>query len=175
MRLRIRLFLFIVKSIFIRKDKWQRDSLLHFCVLPSDCVVRYMGNDRYHAFMDCGRIDLLIRLVGWKVIIRKNLRPFVYTSHIMYRKPLEIFTPFRLRTRIIHRDNYYFWIEHAFEQNGQVMAMAITKNGLCNYKKMMATKTIAGFCRIDFSGSPENPVQETAINDTERFLRRIHW
>lgn len=173
MRLRIRLLLLIVKSLFTSRRSGE--SVLHFCVLPPDCVIKYMGNDRYHAFMDCGRLDLLFHLTGWSILLKKKYSPFVYTCHIMYRKPLRLFTRFTLRTRLAHIDGYYFWMEHIFEQDGQVMATGISKNGICQSNKLMTTHDVLKRFRGHLDLSSYEDIGKAAISQSEHFLRRIQW
>lgn len=176
MRLRLRILFIIIKSLFgIKRRGCPSESSLNFFVLPSDCVVKYMGNDRYHAFLDCGRIDLLLQLVGLKVVFKKKLSPFVYTCHIMYRKPLKVFTKFNLRTRLVNIDGYYFWMEHIFEQNGQVMAMALSKNGLCHSKKIVATNRLDELFVVKFDFSMYDDATTDPVRKAEQFLRRIQW
>lgn len=127
---------------FFRWHSFTGESVLHFRVMPWDCVIKLMGNDRYHAFMDIGRLDLLLRFGGWQFLLANKLQPFVYTAHIRYRYPLSLFRSFILRTRLIYVDGTSFWMEHIFECKGVTMATAISKNGLTCDNRIMPTRTI---------------------------------
>ncbi len=141
MRMYTRLAWLLLAALF-RWHGFTGQSVLRFRVMPWDCVIKLMGNDRYHAFMDIGRLDLLLRLGGWHLLLAKKLRPFVYTAHIRYRYPLPLFRSFILRTRLIYVDGTFFWMEHIFECKGVTMATAISKNGLTWGDRIIPTRTI---------------------------------
>ena len=132
MRLRIRFIFQIIRSFFSKKlapdDRGQ--SFLTFRVLPTDCVLKYMGNDRHHAFMDCGRIDLMLQYLKLSEVIRYKICPFVYTVDILYSEPIRLFSRFTLVSTLVDWDKHFFWIEHHFVQQGRVVATAISKNGI---------------------------------------------
>jgi len=89
-----------------------------------------MGNDRHHAFMDCGRLDLLLQYVRLSELIRYRISPFVYTVDILYNEPIQLFSKFTLISTLVDWDKNFFWIEHHFVQDGRVMVTAISKNGI---------------------------------------------
>ncbi|WP_431217166.1 acyl-CoA thioesterase [Puia sp. P3] len=132
----------MVLAALLRVHGFTGQSILHFTVMPWDCVIKLMGNDRYHAFMDMGRMDLLLRVGGWHVLVTKKLQPLVHTAHIRYRYPLSLFRPFILRTRLVYIDGTSFWMEHIFECRGVTMATAISKNVLASSDRVMPTRRI---------------------------------
>lgn len=110
------------KSILASKQ-----SVLSFRVMPWDCVLRHMGNDRYHCFMDLGRVDIAYRL-GLVTIIRiKNLQPQVAGCFVRHYRPLKHFDRFVLRTYIAHIDGVSVWLAHHFEKDGIIYCSAISK------------------------------------------------
>jgi len=147
MRLRLRILIVLIRSLFQRKlpPDEQRQSVLTFRVLPTDCVLKYMGNDRHHAFMDCGRIDLMLQYIRRSDILRHKINPFVYTVDILYYEPLRIFSRFVLITTLADWDKRFFWLEHLFVQDGKVVGVAISKNGLkCKNRIVPPTNILAG-------------------------------
>ncbi len=143
MRMYIRLLHVILAALLRNKNiNLTDESLLRFVVTPWDCVVKLAGNDRYHAFMDLGRIDLLIRLGGWHTLVSERLQPFVHTAHIRYRYPLRVFQGFVLKTRLVHTDSSFFVMEHVFQSGNTVMATAISKNGLTYKGRIVPTRDI---------------------------------
>ena len=126
MRLRFRLLKMILAAIFRKRNFDMSDeSVLHYIVMPWDCDIKLVSNDRYHAFMDLGRIDLIIRFGWWRIILKNKWEPFVKTADIRYRYPLRLFQRFTLRTRMMYWDKDYFWMEHSFERKGKTMATEI--------------------------------------------------
>jgi len=143
MRLYIRLLYVVLSALWRKKDRpFSGESVLAFTVMPWDCVVQYMGNDRYHAFMDLGRIDLMIRLGAWDSVIRNRLQPFVLSVHIRHQQRLRRFQKFVLRTRLVHTDSRFFLMEHIFQNGTQIMATALSKNGLTCHDRIVATGPI---------------------------------
>lgn len=129
MKLRFRLLCIMAAALFRQRDFEHGDtSSLQFILMPWDCGITRASNDRYLAFMDLGRIDIAIRLGWWKIMVKKRACPFVITVHIRYSSSLKIFQRFVLHTRIIYWDRQYIWMEHIFEQNGKMVATAISKN-----------------------------------------------
>lgn len=172
MRLYFRLFRIVLSALCSRHDfPFNGDSMLHFTVMPWDCVLTLVGNDRYHSFMDLGRIDLMIRLGAWNALISERLQPFVQTAHIRYRYPLRIFQPFKLRTRLVYTDSRYFWMEHVFQSRNKVMATAISKNVLISHNKIMPTAHILGRIQAKIFFYPDTRI--AVVNALESLLRSI--
>jgi len=139
--MRIR-FLFIwLKAILLKKPmSTSEQSVLSFRVMPWDCVLRYMGNDRYHCFMDLGRMDLAMRL-GWINILRKKrLEPQVTDCFVSYDRPLRLFDRFILRTYVIHIKGVSVWLAHYLEKDGTIHCSAISR---------LVAKSGGDFFRLD--------------------------
>jgi acyl-CoA thioesterase FadM len=156
------------KRIFNTTD----ESVIRFIVMPWDCVFKLVGNDRYHAFMDIGRIDLIMGF-GWgRIMWKKKWNPFVRNVDILYRYPLQRFQRFKLRTRMIYWDEQYFWMEHIFERKGQIFASAISKNSANSRKGVVRTREALRLLNRDLQ-RPTCPEKIQAINDAEELLKKI--
>jgi len=172
MRMYIRLLHIILVALSRKSDlPYDGESVLHFTVMPWDCVVQFMGNDRYHAFMDLGRVDLLMRLGAWEPIIRGRLQPFVANVHIRHRHRLAMLRRFTLRTRLIHADNRFYLMEHIFQSGEQIIATAISRNGLTRNGKIAPTDGILH----SFGYKRKTRGDETmgALRSVEKLLRGI--
>jgi acyl-CoA thioesterase FadM len=165
----------IVVAAFLRQRNLELDdtSILRFILMPWDCVLTRAGNDRYHAFMDLGRIDLAIRFGLWKIIVRNKWRPFVITVHIRYNASLKMFQRFVLRTRLIHWDSRYIWMEHIFERKGKTVATAISKNAAIGKKGMVSSSLISRLFHQELK-SAIGEDQIAVTNAMEGYLRNIH-
>jgi len=128
MRMRIRfLFVWLNALLRLKSVSTSKQSVLSFRVMPWDCVIRYMGNDRYLCFMDLGRMDLAYRL-GWVNILRKkNLQPHVVGCFARYYRPLRCFDRFVLRTYLVHTNGVSVWLAHYFEKNSVIYCSSISK------------------------------------------------
>src|SRR5438309_5167727 len=111
MRMRMRLFIAWMRAIWRRKPGASPDqSVLSFRVTPWNCVLRYMGNDRYHSFMDLGRLDLAFRS-GWiNTLYKRGWQPQVVSCFSTYHKPLRLFDHFVLRTYVVHVNGVSIWM-----------------------------------------------------------------
>src|ERR1700722_11991879 len=85
MRMYTRLLRVLLSHIF-RHEPFDGKSVLSFRIMPWDCVARQAGNDRYHAFMDLGRIDLLLNAGVWP----RYSHAFVCTDYIRHSHPLPL-------------------------------------------------------------------------------------
>lgn len=141
--------------------------------MPSDCVLFRVSNDRYHAFMDIGRIDLAIRCGWWKIIIQNKWSPYVITVHIRYRASLKMFQRFVLHTRVIHWDSRYIWMEHIFERKGKTVATAISKNAAIGKNGIVSSSLIFRLSALELI-PPIGEDQITLTNAMEGYLRNIH-
>jgi acyl-CoA thioesterase FadM len=172
MRMYGRLFTIILAALLRDKNMTlAEESILRFLISPWDCVVKLAGNDRYHAFMDLGRIDLMIRLGGWHTLLSERLQPFVHTAHIRYRYPLRMFQGFILKTRLAHTDSSFFVMEHIFQSGPTVMATAISKNGMTYKGRIVPTKDILG--HIEGSGLPYSEKNISVLQAVEKLLRGL--
>ena len=175
MRMYLRLLRVILCALLRRRNIYLSDpSILHFITMPRDCVVKFVGNDRYHAFMDLGRIDLMIRLGGWNALAVQRLQPFVLSAHIQYRHPLRLFLNFTLQTRLKHWDSRFFWLEHIFKCGNKTMATAISRNGFTLDNRILSTEAL--FQLLNGEKVPSlYPQKEIAIVlAIDHFLRILH-
>jgi acyl-CoA thioesterase FadM len=175
MRLRFRLCLIIMKAFCKRKGQDRgKQSSLRLRVMPWDCVWRLSGNDRYHAFMDLGRIDLAIQM-GWdKAILKNNWRPFVAAVHIWHSHPLKCFDPFVLHTRLLYCGKYAVWLEHIFESKGRKVATAISKNVAISGKTLVPVGTILPFFN-EYPADKGCLDNIDALQKAESVLRQVSW
>ena len=128
MRLRFRIWIIFLAALLRRKNlRITEDAKITLTVMPWDCVLRYVGNDRYHAFLDLARMDLAIRL-GWlKIMLPNRWHPQVISCHVRHRHPLHIFDRFVICTYIAEINSKHIWMGHRIERNGVVVSTAVSK------------------------------------------------
>jgi len=170
----LRLLRVVVCALLRRKNLYiSQPSVLHFTVMPWDCVVKLAGNDRYHAFMDLGRIDLMVRMGGWNALAIQGLKPFVMTAHIQYRHSLRMFQDFVLQTRLRHWDSKFFWMEHVFKCGNRTMATAISRNGFTLDDRLVSTEVIFEMLNGEKVASLYPPKNISLIRAIEALLRSL--
>src|SRR5262245_47864407 len=111
-------------------------SSLRLRVWPNDLdVLMHMNNGRYVTIMDLGRVDLMIRMGLWRVILRQRWTPVVGTAHVLFRRELGVFQRYRLDTRIAGWAGQLAVIEQIFviddgPRLGQIAAIGLVRAGL---------------------------------------------
>ena len=104
------------------------ESVVEFRVFPNDLDTNlHMNNGRYLTLMDLGRLDLLFRLGVVKEVRRRRWNPVVASLAIRYRRSLEPWQKYELRTRLLAWDDRWFFKEQSFTRGGELMARAIVK------------------------------------------------
>jgi len=127
MRLRLRLLLVFIASFFAKRLRLDDENVLDLRVLPNDVDVTLVSVERYLAFMDLGRINIILRAGMFRTLLARRWAPVVRIAAVRYRYPLGVLQQFRLRSRVIYWDDEWAWTEHVFERNGRVTCVGVTK------------------------------------------------
>jgi len=122
MRLRLRLLLLILFSLWRSPSKNLLESVLTLRVLPNDTDVSKMTYDRYLAVMDLGRADLMLRYGMLKTLFRKKWIPYATFASIRFRHSLAAFSRYLLKSSIIYWDEERFYLRYNFERRGRPVA-----------------------------------------------------
>jgi acyl-CoA thioesterase FadM len=104
------------------------ESVLRLTVLPTDLDLNgHLNNGRYLTLMDLGRVDLLLR-TGVVTAMRRNRWSGVVASvTVSFRRALNPFQRYELRTRLIGWDERWFFMEQRFTRGGHLCAYALVK------------------------------------------------
>ena len=121
--------LYVVFSSFRRPRLGPGDeSVLRFRVLPTDLDLNFhMNNGRFLTVMDLGRVDLLLRLGVVRAMRKMRWRGVVASVATRFRRPLDPFQRYELRTRLLCWDERWFFMEHRFTRRGELMAWGLVK------------------------------------------------
>lgn len=134
MNLYFRFFIVFMRALFKSRMATLDTSVLQFRVLPNDLDLnRHMNNGRYLSLMDLGRIDLMTRIGLFTLARKKGWLPVVGTVHMRYRRPLKLFQPFEMHTRIVYWDDKWVFIEQTIISRGKICALG-TVQGLIRAK-----------------------------------------
>ncbi|MCC3762244.1 thioesterase family protein [Glycomyces sp. TRM65418] len=99
-----------------------------FRVLPNDLdPLGHMTNGRYLTIMDIGRMDLMLRSGFWSKMKDQGWYPVVAGQTITYRKSLQPWQRYVLRTRVIGFDDRWGYIEQRFCVGSTVYAQAFVR------------------------------------------------
>lgn len=104
------------------------DSVITMRVWPGDLDQnRHLNNGRYLTMMDIGRFDLVSRTGLMTHLLKNRWYPVVTAATIRFRRPIDAFQSYQLRTRILAWDEEAFFIEQRFERDGNVHAVAVIR------------------------------------------------
>lgn len=102
-------------------------------VWPNDIDLNlHLNNARYLSIMDYGRTHLLARMRLLEHIVRSRWTPLVGAVWMTYRRPLPVFAPFTLESRLVCWDERWFYIEQTFTGREGLVAVGWVKGLLRN-------------------------------------------
>lgn len=123
MVLLIRFFITIFAARFRTRIAPLDESRVRFTVLPNDCDLNFHLNaGRYFSFMDIARIELLARMRVLRPVIKRGWRPIVGGGVVRYRRSIQPFERFAIRSRVLGWDEKWFYIEHILERGDGSLA-----------------------------------------------------
>lgn len=113
---------------FRSKTRFFEESEVGFRVWPSDLDTNmHMNNGVYLSIMDLARTDLVLRSGLMKVVKKNGWYPVVASQTIRYRRSLDPFRKFSVRTQLIGWDERFFFIQQKFMLGKEVAALALVK------------------------------------------------
>lgn len=143
MNLIVRLLYVVLASLRRARLGVLDESVTRFRVLPTDLDVNgHMNNGRYLTVMDLGRVDLFVRS-GLAGAMRRNRWSGVVASMaIRFRRPLDPFRRYELRSRVIGWDDRWFFLEQRFVRGNEAAAHAVVKVQLSSRGGRVAPQTV---------------------------------
>jgi acyl-CoA thioesterase FadM len=171
MSLRLRFVVYLVCALFRSRIDVLESSSIWLRVLPNDVDIRRLADDRYLAYMDLGRNDLLIRLG----LARKLAAaiPFVRLLSIRFRHPAKLMQRLELRTRIVCWTEAAVWIEQQFFLKNRSIALAYCEMDLRTATGGPTTsQLLAGLGRAGLT-SPETPPLVRALEEQGKVMQQL--
>ena len=109
-------------------------SELTLRVLPNDLDLNFHMNDgRYITLCDLNRIDLFIRTGLMRSMFKRGWIPVIAEHTMSYKRPLNLFDRYVVKTEVTHFDEKYFYMNHAFIRDERVVAAGTSKS--CVYAR----------------------------------------
>ena len=90
-------------------------------------LLMHMNNGKYLSLMDLGRVDLMLRCGAFFKAREQGIYPVLASATIRYRRSLQLFQPFVMKTKILCWDDKYFFIQQKFEVRGELYAQAMVR------------------------------------------------
>ena len=128
MTLYLRLALILLFSRFKPLRSPFEPTLTRFRVWPSDMdFLGHMTNSRYFAVMDASRTDMIAR-AGLLGKLRKNgWYPVVVEESMQFRRSLNLFERFELKTQITGYDDRHMVVRQTFLRGSEVVALGVVR------------------------------------------------
>ncbi len=119
--------------IFLRRSSLQKVSFMDeteytMRVLPTDLdLLWHVNNGVYFCFMDFGRWDMIFRNGSFDLTKKNGWYTVVAGETIRFKRSLQLWDKFTMKTKIIGHDNKYFFVQQKFFCKGKEMATGLVK------------------------------------------------
>ena len=124
MLLLVRFLLVMLTSRFRSRIGALEESVVRFTVLPQDCDLNlHLNAGRFISFMDVARMELLGRMRLFSKVVRRGWRPIMGGCIVRYRRSVQPFERFDVRSRLVGWDEKWFYLEHILEKDGVFCAV----------------------------------------------------
>ncbi|HEX9935624.1 MAG TPA: thioesterase family protein [Longimicrobium sp.] len=128
MNLIFRLIYVFLASLRRTRLEMLDESAVRLVVLPTDLDLNgHMNNGRYLTLMDLGRVDLLVRLGIVRAMRVNRWSGVVASVAVSFRRALNPFHRYELRSRLLGWDDRWFFMEQRFTRRGQLAAYGLVK------------------------------------------------
>ena len=104
------------------------EDRIHMRVWPNDIDFNFhLNNSRYLTCMDYGRIHMMAANGILTHALKERWMPLVGSVDVTYRRSLDLFAAFELRTRTLCWDEKWFYMEQSFHAKSGLAAVAWVK------------------------------------------------
>lgn len=133
------------------------EGVVSFRVWPGDLDTnRHLNNGRYLTLMDLGRWDLMARNGILGHVMERRWVPVVGAAAMRYRRSLDPFQRFELRTRLLGWDERAFYLGQAFDRAGEACATGCVRAVLLGREGRVAPRQVVDLVAPGLA-SPELP------------------
>lgn len=114
---------------FLAPMPFDAESSITMRVLPTDLdLLWHVNNGVYFSYMDFGRWDLIFRNGLFDIARKNNIFSVVSSESMRFKKSLRLWEKFTLKTKVIGRDDKYFFINQFFySKTNELMAVGFIK------------------------------------------------
>ncbi|GAB4359633.1 MAG: thioesterase family protein [Gammaproteobacteria bacterium] len=167
MNLIFRLIRVMISALLGKRQGPLDTSEVSFRAWPLDLDINmHMTNARYLSMMDLGRTDLLIRAGMLGTVMRERWLPVVGSINIRFRRSLNPFQRFTVKTRLLCWDAKWFYMEQRIESAEGLHSAAIVRGLFRGPKGSVPTEALLR--AIDYDGvTPEIPPEVAALVEWE--------
>ena len=121
----------LLAAQFGQRLKFDGESVLRLWIGLGDIdIFPEVNNGRHLTLMDLGRFDLAVRSGFWKTIHREGWGLTVGGASVRFRHRVPPFSRVLLRTRVVGRDDRWFYFHQKMETGGRVCSAALVRAGI---------------------------------------------
>ncbi len=139
------------------KPKWDlnEEISLNFRVRLFDCDgLQVMCGHKYPVYMDIGRWASASSAGLATLVIRNKWAPVLRSQKVFYRRPLRLWSLFKVKVSFAGFDDKWFYHKHIFQQNGSIKAIGITKCGIWKKRKIVPIKDVFSDSKVIYKETP---------------------
>jgi len=145
----LRLWVTLATGLFKPRLGLFDECRLAFRVWPNDLDVNlHLTNSRYLRAMDLGRWDYGMRARLWRQMARRRFFPLLGSATLRFRKGLDPFQRYELRTRLVAWDEKWLWFEQRFRVGDAVHAVGRVKVLFRGPKGNVPTAELVAACGV---------------------------
>ena len=164
-----RFLLTIITAYFHPQLAILDESRKSFRVLPTDIdLMLHMNNGRYFSFLDLARLDYIIRCNLQTEMSKHKIYSVVASEMIRFRKSIDLFKCFEVRTKILGWDERFLYIAHHIMRDDTIHALALVKS--CFLKKStgsISPQTVLNTLGLTYQ-SPALPAWVTSWQEADK-------
>jgi acyl-CoA thioesterase FadM len=121
-----------------RSQRLNQRFTLRMRAMPWDCDANlHINNGRYLTLMDLGRMQLFIRHGLTRRVMQQRWNMVAASAHILFRRPVNLFTAFELHSRLVGCTQRFMVVEHRMTIAGRDATLAYVPVAFIQHGKMI--------------------------------------
>jgi acyl-CoA thioesterase FadM len=157
----------ILRSLVRRRIGPLDESVVRFTALPHDCDLNlHLNAGRFVSFMDIARVELIGRLGVLPKLLKRGWRPVMGGCVVRYRRSVQPFARFDIRSRVVGWDEKWFYVEHILETGGNFCAVGHMRTAIIGRQGTIPPKDVIALLERDVT-APELPPFVAEWRDAE--------
>lgn len=149
-------FIYIaIQSYFFNEsnDEWSQFRLR---AMPWDCDPNlHINNAKYLTILDLARAQLFFKNGFFKVFSNNRWTAVVTSANVVYRRSINLWTSYTVRSRIAYKTDRLIVLEHVFEGEGILYAHAYIAIAFLENGKMIPIERLESQIDLAHILSPE--------------------
>ena len=122
---------------------------LRMRAMPWDCDPQlHINNARYLVLMELGRFQLFAAHGMMQAFFRQRWRAVVAGAHILYRRPIDMFTPFCMESRFCGASSRFLIAEHRLTAAGRTVTLGYFPVAISGPDGLMTPQRVIGALRL---------------------------